>query len=98
MLPILIDAFCKDAPKLLDQMRDAIARGDTKTLQRAAHTLKSNAANFGATALADVCQEIEHHAKRCEIERIAPLSETITTEYVKARAALEQLRPSSLLA
>jgi HPt (histidine-containing phosphotransfer) domain-containing protein len=44
----LAGIFAEDAPKLLNEIRTAISAGDTRSLERAAHTLKGSVANFGA--------------------------------------------------
>src|SRR6476646_310833 len=49
----LIAQFSQDAPGLLAAVRSGLEHGDGDTVRRAAHTLKSNAATFGAGALAD---------------------------------------------
>jgi PAS domain S-box-containing protein len=55
----LIDTFLAEAPKLVTTLREAVERGDAAELRRAAHTLKSNAATFGAPALANDCRILE---------------------------------------
>src|SRR5215204_6048411 len=58
----MIDVFLADAEELLGAMDGALARGDAAALRRVTHTLKSNSRTFGASALADLCQEIEGRA------------------------------------
>jgi len=55
----LIDTFLDDAPGMLEEMNTAFAAGDTATFRRAAHSMKSNAATFGAGQLADLAKELE---------------------------------------
>jgi signal transduction histidine kinase/DNA-binding response OmpR family regulator len=43
----------------VDEIRDALARGDTVTATRAAHSLKGAAANLGATAVAEAAAKVE---------------------------------------
>jgi two-component system sensor histidine kinase/response regulator len=40
--------FAEDCPKLLGEVRAAIATGNPAALERAAHTLKGSVSNFGA--------------------------------------------------
>ena len=68
----VLDLFNRDAPRLLAEMRDAAGTGDVETLRDAAHTLKSNCANVGATALAATCHEIEQLA--CAADAAVPLA------------------------
>ena len=59
---------------------------------QSAHTLKSNARNFGATELATLCQEVENCAKNGELEGAEELLAQIEAEYDTVRIALETLR------
>ncbi|MEW6084908.1 MAG: Hpt domain-containing protein [Chloroflexota bacterium] len=55
----LIDTFLDDAPKLVFQIRAALDAQDADSFRRAAHSLKSNAATFGAARLAELAKEME---------------------------------------
>jgi len=56
----LVDRFVnRGAPRLLAQMSAALDGDDRPTLARAAHTLKGNAATFGAHELQQACYELE---------------------------------------
>jgi len=92
MLPVLIDSFFKDAMELQASARDALAQDKTEDLRRAAHTLKSNSKKFGATTLADLCQDLENHAKSGILEGAEELLRQIEIEYPKVQIALETLR------
>ena len=59
----LITLFLTDAPKLLAQLQQGLAHQDIEVVQRAAHTLKSNSATFGASELSALCAELESQAK-----------------------------------
>ncbi len=94
MLPVLIETFFQDTVKLQKNARQAFEQHQTEDLRRAAHTLKSNAQNFGARALAELCQDLENRAKVGELEHAEELFIPIDTEYQKAKAALESLKTS----
>jgi HPt (histidine-containing phosphotransfer) domain-containing protein len=55
----LIDAFLDDAVTQMNEMKSALKGGDAETFRRAAHSLKSNAATFGATDLQALARELE---------------------------------------
>ena len=55
----LIDTFLEDGPKLISQMKAALQARDTESFRRAAHSLKSNSATFGANHLAALAKELE---------------------------------------
>ena len=59
----LIQAYLDSSPRLFASMQQAIASGDALSLQRAAHSLKSGSANFGALAFAARCKELEDIGK-----------------------------------
>jgi signal transduction histidine kinase/DNA-binding response OmpR family regulator len=92
MLPVLLDGFFKEAHKLQEQARRALADAKTEELRRAAHTLKSNCANFGATQVASLCQELENLAKSGQTDGASGLLERIEVEYVAARRELDHIR------
>src|SRR3990172_6972627 len=58
-VPELVNAFLDEAPTLIAQLRPALLAGDTETFRRAAHSIKSNAATFGATSLFELAKELE---------------------------------------
>jgi CheY-like chemotaxis protein/HPt (histidine-containing phosphotransfer) domain-containing protein len=58
----LVDAFRSNAPELLSSIRRGVADGDQEAVRVAAHTLKSNAAMFGASELTQLAREIEASA------------------------------------
>jgi len=64
----LIEQFVADAPRLVAAARAGLDAGDAGVVRRAAHTLKSNAATFGAHALAWRSRELEDAAKRGALE------------------------------
>lgn len=62
LLPVLLDSFREEAPKLMTNLTEGAA-GDRAQLRRAAHTLKSSAKDFGLTRLAALCTELEQMAR-----------------------------------
>ena len=65
----LIDVFLTDAVELLAAMDGALAGGDAGALRRAAHSLKSNAATFGATRLTALARQLEDEPRVDRPER-----------------------------
>jgi HPt (histidine-containing phosphotransfer) domain-containing protein len=85
----LIDSYFDDTPRQLALMRTALEVGSAEELRRAAHTLKSNSANFGAMTFASMCKELEALGKRGELAGAAEQIEQIETEYTRVRYALQ---------
>jgi CheY-like chemotaxis protein len=92
MLPGLMDSFLMDAEQLQARARVALEASDTEELRRVAHTLKSNAANFGALKLAVYCQELETLAKCGTLGGALGLLSKIDAEYKRVRTVLKTLR------
>ncbi len=59
----VIALFVDDMPPLLRTLRDALAQGDARGAERAAHTLKASAASVAARALADLAGRVEAQAR-----------------------------------
>lgn len=88
----LIDTFLADAPQMLSDMHQALEGRDVVVLHRAAHSLKSNSADFGATVLSDLCRELEELSKAGMLTGVAGLTGQVDAEYARAKAALEAMR------
>jgi CheY-like chemotaxis protein/HPt (histidine-containing phosphotransfer) domain-containing protein len=59
---LVVESFLDDTPRLVATIRDAVASEQAEEVHRAAHTLKSLAATFGAMGLASLCREVEQNA------------------------------------
>jgi len=92
MLPGLIERFYQDVDRLLGEARQTLEQGEVADLHRAAHTLKSTSATFGAVALSAVARELEYLAWGGVLEGAAGLIAQAEAEFVKAKAALETMR------
>lgn len=82
----LVDTFHDEAPQMFAELRAALAEADADRFRRAAHSLKSNANTFGATALGALARELEHGGLPADATAI----DALQTEYVRAAAALKR--------
>ncbi len=55
----LVNTFLDEAPSMIGELKAAAGEADADRYRRAAHSIKSNATTFGATALAELAREIE---------------------------------------
>lgn len=85
----LIDTFLDDAPKLVSEMRAALAAQDADSFRRAAHSLKSNAATFGALKLAELAKGLELLGKE---NRLGDTGDKLTLLDEAVRSASEELK------
>jgi two-component system sensor histidine kinase/response regulator len=88
----MLDTFFEDSPRQLEAIRSGLASGDAELIRRAAHSLKSNSANFGALALSARCRELEMLAKGGSLEGGDALLSQIAAEYEQAHAALQAIQ------
>jgi CheY-like chemotaxis protein/HPt (histidine-containing phosphotransfer) domain-containing protein len=92
LLTALIDTFLSDAPGLVEAARRGLEHGQTDEVRRAAHTLKSNGATFGATSLSELSRQLEALAKSGILEGADELIARIDAEYERVRMTLETVR------
>jgi PAS domain S-box-containing protein len=92
LLSALIDTFLRDAPRLVDGAKGGLQQGQADEVRRAAHTLKSNGATFGATTFSELGRELESLARSGALEGAAELIEQLEAEYESVRIALEAVR------
>ena len=91
----IIEEFFQDTPRQLAIIRDSMASGDAEALRRAAHSLKSNSASFGATHLHKLCKQMEDMGKAGEADGAAALATEIEGEYQLVHRVLEAYRKES---
>jgi len=88
----LVDTYLQDSPEMLAQMRQALDTQDAESFRRAAHSLKSNSANFGAMQLSALARELEMMGRE---NRLGQAGETLVKaekEYALVEQVLEALK------
>lgn len=87
----LIAAFHEEAPRQARSAREALAAGDAPTLQRAVHTLKSNARLLGAGAVAERAAFLEEKAGAKELAGLGEELDRLDAALAPVLDALAQL-------
>jgi HPt (histidine-containing phosphotransfer) domain-containing protein len=87
----LISSFLEEGPALIDRIAQAVAQSNADELRTAAHTLKSSAADFGATTLAGYCRELEAMGNAGKTDGADSLSARAASAFDKARQELQQI-------
>lgn len=77
----LIETFLEDSPSLIAEMRMALDTHAPEVFQRAAHTLKSNAASFGAFRLSESAKELEMIGKSGDLKSSGDKIDDFETAY-----------------
>ena len=88
----LIDTFLEDAPKLMDELKSALHANNADTFRRAAHSMKSNAATFGASQLATLAKELEMLGKENKLNETGDRLGELQEAFASVRAELTDLK------
>ncbi|HAR96598.1 MAG TPA: histidine kinase, partial [Deltaproteobacteria bacterium] len=88
----IINIYLVNSPTLLGQAQQALTTGDSETLRRASHTLKSSSANVGALMLSEMCRDLETLARANALandeKQATRLFAKISDEFTRVRDAL----------
>jgi HPt (histidine-containing phosphotransfer) domain-containing protein len=85
----LVEAYLVSSPGLIGSMQQAIASGEAPALQRAAHSLKTGSASFGALAFATRCKELEDMGKTGALAEAEAKYAALEAAYDQVAAALQ---------
>ena len=92
----VIGIFIADTPALLLELAQGLSRGDIRTVERAAHTIKSSSASVGATTLSRLAGLVERQARNGLLDDVRQRLEEITRQFDSAARQLERLREELL--
>jgi len=95
LLAELAQFFLEDSPGLLDRVRDGLRSGDARTVQRAAHSLKGLAANFGAQGAVDAASAVEDCGQSGDLAAAAAALPQLERQVGLLQTALAAYRQSS---
>jgi len=88
----LIDTFLEDAPKMIAEIKSAHASNNVDVFRRAAHSMKSNAATFGASQLAALSKELEMLGKENKLHETGDRLKALDEAYESVRNELKGLK------
>lgn len=83
--------FLEEYPRLMVDLRDAIARGDSHRLERTAHGLKGSVATFGAQAAVEAALRLEVMGRAQQMVEVSPVLVTLELALAALRPQLEAL-------
>ena len=69
--------FLDESEKTIAEIRTAIAAGDASSIEHAAHGLKGAVANFGAAAVVEAAQRLEHLGRARQLQDALSAVETL---------------------
>jgi signal transduction histidine kinase/CheY-like chemotaxis protein/HPt (histidine-containing phosphotransfer) domain-containing protein len=91
----VLPTFLEDTRELVGTMRRALGSRDTDTFRRAAHSLKSNAASFGAMTLSSLAKDLETLAKSGSLDGVAPRVDRLAGECERVARVLREVERES---
>jgi len=89
MVSKIVQMFIPDAERLMGQIEVAVKRNDFKSLEEAAHRLKSGAANIGATEMAKLSAELETRGETSSSENAEQILSDLQTEWSRLRPQID---------
>ncbi|HEU4589301.1 MAG TPA: response regulator [Steroidobacteraceae bacterium] len=98
LLSRLIALYRDDSSQLLADIDNAMKAGDSESVARAAHTLKSSSANLGATNVAAIARQIEHSARGGDLSDLPNSVTKLRAQRTVALSELEALDGSAKVA
>lgn len=87
-----VDYFHEDSPKLLTALRGSLTIDDAAAVQRAAHSLKGLAANFGAQRCAEAALQLEEAGAAGDLQKAGRLFSQLEGEVARLVEALAEYR------
>lgn len=88
----MFDCFFEETPTLVQQIASSAHSGEHDVLRRCAHSLKSNARDFGACGLADLCARLEQDLRQgAALPDAEARAALIVAEWQKAEVSLREI-------
>ena len=88
-LATIVGLFIDDVPLRLDEMRQAVERGEAQKVEETAHMLKGGSGYMGAGQMAKICAGIQGLGASGELSRAPELLDELEAEFKRIRPALE---------
>mgnify|MGYP005842891365 FL=1 len=90
LLRVVVEAALEEAPRLLNDIAQAVANGDAKALERSAHTLKGDFRYFGASPVFHRAFRLECMGKEGKLEGADEALADLQPELERALGALSE--------
>lgn len=90
----VIDLFFQTTPEKIQLLRQALADGDSKGVEHAAHFMKGSCSNVGALPMRALCHSLQELGVSGKLKGAATEFEKLEREYADVREALKRARPA----
>ena len=95
ILLAVVEAGLEELPQLVTALSEAVKTEDARAAQRCAHTIKSTAGTFGATALHECAQAVESNAEAGQLDSVSDLQPEMERLCERFLSELKQHKASS---
>jgi PAS domain S-box-containing protein len=85
----LVETFLERTPSSLEEMQQALARGDLERVGHIAHDLKSDSGNLGARTMSNLCAHLQDSARAGQRQESGTLVPRLASEFERVRDELE---------
>lgn len=92
----VIETYLADAVNLLATLQQAVANSQADDLRRAAHSLKSNSANLGATTLTALSRELEEMGRLGNLIGTQDKLAALEAEFVRVKESLLKIKTAGV--
>ena len=92
LLAEMAELFLQECPKLLQQVREAVAQSDAKALGLAAHSLKGAVSNFTSQGAFETAQRLEMMGRTGDLSQIEEVQAVLERDVASLDAALDEMR------
>jgi len=87
----LINTFGEEALEMIANLRQALSEKNVDNFRREAHSMKTNAATFGATELAELAKSLEYLARANQLEQVGDQLDLLENLHKATQSELETL-------
>jgi HPt (histidine-containing phosphotransfer) domain-containing protein len=88
----LVEAYCHETGRLIEQLYQALAAHDSAAFARLAHSIKSSSASLGALNLSQQARQLELTGQTNDLSEAGPQLERLSSGFLKVKRCLEELR------
>ena len=88
----MVGAFIEEGEQFLADLRASLPAGDVERFRRAAHSMKSNAATFGAMELSALAKELEEMARAGSLDGAEEKLPSLAEAFARAEQALKDVQ------
>src|SRR5215218_5537916 len=85
----IVGLFIEDVPLRLEELRQAVERGEAQEVEETAHMLKGGSGYMGAVRMSEICAGLQELGASGELSRAPELLDELEAEFKRIRPALE---------